>query len=104
MLSSNEETLHHVAWYVKRIVPQFWATMHLTNSPNEAHKGHVESAKAESTGAPVHEIEVTPAMIVAAGAELWDALSHDPLISPGLADDLGERVLRVVLRGVHRKT
>jgi hypothetical protein len=48
--------------------------MHLTNSPSEAHKATAESVAAESAGAPVHEIEVTDAMLDAAAdvARLYD--------------------------------
>ena len=47
-----------------------WATMHLTNKRIKGHKDRVESAEAETAGAPVREIEITPGMIKA-GVEAY---------------------------------
>ena len=44
--------------------------MHLTNKMPEAHNGFVESAAAETAGAPVAEIEITKEMVSAGAKQL----------------------------------
>lgn len=48
-------------------------------------------AKDEKTSAD--EIEVTPEMIEAGARVIMDYLPDDPLMSPGLAEDLAEKIL-----------
>ena len=57
----------------------------------------------ESAGAPESEMEITPAMIEAGGVALWGRLYHDPLISPGIANDLAEDVIRAALPYIRGK-
>jgi hypothetical protein len=57
----------------------------------------VPTATDRDHGAAKYEIEITAAMIAAGGETLWRRLCHDPLLSPGLADDLAEDVLRAAL-------
>jgi hypothetical protein len=49
------------------------------------------------------EIEITPEMISRGGAAAFEMLRNDPLMSPGLADDLAERVLLAVFAAPHGK-
>jgi hypothetical protein len=51
-------------------------------------------AHAGAAGAPAEKVEVTPGMVAAGSAVIFDALYHDPLMSPGLAESLAEEVLR----------
>jgi hypothetical protein len=49
------------------------------------------------------ELEITPEMIDAGADVVLELLYHDPLMSPGLASELAEKVLRGALSTFHGK-
>jgi hypothetical protein len=55
------------------------------------------AAEKQACSEPGAKLEITAEMIEAGGETLWRRLYHDPLLSPGLADDLAEDVLRAAL-------
>ena len=73
-------------------LPLVGGTMHLSEqNPNDG-DSRVGTASVPA-GAPVHEIEVTPAMIDAGAAAISDALDYLPEMSPSRASDIAERVI-----------
>jgi hypothetical protein len=73
--------------------------MHLTDHPDDAHKGIASTAKAEEAGAPVDEIEVTSAMIDAGVDCFFDGLNSECLwSSPEPFKDVVKRSFLAILR------
>jgi hypothetical protein len=61
-------------------------------------------AEKQAPSEPGSKIEITAEMIEAGGETLWRRLYHDPLLSPGLADDLAEGVLRAALLSAQNRS
>ncbi len=74
---------------------QILATMHLTYPTDAGRCGVVESEG--SAGAPVHEIEITPAMIEAGSRALSSELLHDIWLSDLTSEMAAEKVIRAAL-------